>query len=79
MANHYHFHRADGAGYALIGDAVITLADKNPQLAARLVSTFNQWKRYDTKRQGLMKEQLDRIKASQPSRDVLEIVDKALA
>ena len=79
IGNHFHFHRADGAGYQLIGDAVVTLADKNPQLAARMVSTLNQWKRYDSSRQALMGSQLERIKAINPSRDVLEIVDKALS
>jgi aminopeptidase N len=78
MGNHAHFHRADGGGYCLIGDAVLALSVQNPQLAARLVSTLNQWKRYDSSRQSLMRAQLQRIKDSKPSRDVLEIVDKAL-
>ena len=36
---------------------------RNPQVAARLANSFNQWKKLDAKRQALMKEQLERIKA----------------
>lgn len=79
MANHVHFHRVDGAGYQLIGDAVRKLARSNPQIAARLCSAFNQWRRYDLTRQAAMREQLEQIKAEKPSRDVMEIVERALA
>ena len=51
----------------------------NPQVAARMVSAFNPWKRYDAARQGLMRAELERIRA-QPklSRDCVEIVTRAL-
>jgi aminopeptidase N len=51
----------------------------NPQIAARLVSAFTLWKRYDEKRKALMKEQLERIlKTPGLSKDVYEIVSKSL-
>ena len=80
QANPLHLHRADGAGYALLADVVVELDPRNPQVAARLVSGFNEWLRYDTGRQELIKAQLDRI-AGLPSlsKDVYEIVARALS
>ena len=43
--NSAQFHRADGAGYQLLGDTVRALATSNPQLAARLAGRFDQWRR----------------------------------
>ena len=72
------FHRADGAGYTFLADHVLELDQLNPQVAARMVSLFNQWKRFDQQRQTLQQEQLKRILASEPSTDVYEIVSRAL-
>jgi aminopeptidase N len=79
-ANQVHFHRVDAAGYRFLADSVIELDPMNPQVSARLVSLFNQWRRFDPDRQGLMKAQLERISAqSGLSKDVFEIVGRALA
>jgi aminopeptidase N len=52
----------------------------NPQIAARLASAFTTWKRYDEKRKGLMKAQLEKIlKTPKLSKDVHEIIVKSLA
>jgi aminopeptidase N len=78
-ANQLHFHRADGAGYRFLADIVIQLDPLNPQVAARMVSLFNQWKRFDAGRQALMKAELQRVGACQSlSKDVYEIVGRAL-
>ena len=75
-----HFHRADGAGYRFLADSVLELDPMNPQVSARLVSLFNQWRRYDSERQALMKAQLERIaERKNLSKDVFEIVGRALA
>ncbi len=73
------FHRRDGLGYRLLGDQVLGLQATNPQVAARLVSSFNQWRRFDEQRQALQRAQLERI-AAQPGlcKDVFEIVHRAL-
>ncbi|MCB6185342.1 aminopeptidase N [Leeia sp. TBRC 13508] len=78
-ANPVHFHAASGEGYAFIADQVIALNDINPQVASRVASAFNRWKKYDSARQGLMKAALSRV-AAHPglSSDVYEIVTKAL-
>jgi aminopeptidase N len=78
--NHAAFHRADGAGYALIADEVILQNTRNPQLASRLATAFNPWKRYDSARQELIRSQLERIRGTGDlSKDLSEIVERALA
>ena len=79
MLNPTGFHAADGSGYQFLADRIIELDALNPQVAARLASCFNRWKRYDVDRQQLMKAQLKRIAAVEKlSGDVTEIVDHAL-
>ena len=77
--NQAAFHRADGAGYRLIADLVIALDPKNPQTAAKMIPPLGRWKRFDERRQALMKSELERILA-QPglSRDVTEQASKSL-
>ncbi len=79
MLNPTGFHAADGSGYGFHADRVIELDGLNPQIAARMASAFNRWKRYDEGRKDLMKAELQRI-ASVPglSGDVSEIVNNAL-
>ncbi len=73
------FHRPDGAGYAFVAEKVLELDSLNPQVASRLVSTFNQWKRYEPGRRALMEAELERIGSHSPlSKDVGEIVELAL-
>lgn len=73
------FHSADGSAYHWLADTVITLDALNPQVAARMVSAFNRWRRFDAARQNLMKAQLERIVSmSGLSRAVYEIVSKSL-
>ncbi len=79
-ANTVRFHDPGGEGYAFLADQVLALDLMNPQIAARLVSAFTLWKRYDEKRKALMKTQLERIlNAPKLSKDVHEIVSKSLA
>jgi aminopeptidase N len=77
--NPARFHDSSGEGYRFLADQVLLLNELNPQIAARLVSAFNRWRKYDESRQGLMKAELERILgAGSVSRDVYEIVSKAL-
>ncbi|MHC4894489.1 MAG: aminopeptidase N, partial [Planctomycetota bacterium] len=79
MANPVGFHDVSGDGYRLVADAVLELNKLNPQIAARIVSSFNNWKRYDDGRQALQREQLERIRNSEGlTKDVFEIVTRAL-
>ncbi|MBF0451897.1 MAG: aminopeptidase N [Candidatus Magnetomorum sp.] len=77
--NHFHFHHPEGSGYRFIADQVLKLDKINPQIASRMVSAFNYWKKYDDRRQGLIKEQLERmLEQKDLSKDVYEIVSKSL-
>ena len=79
-ANHVRFHAADGAGYAFLADQVLALDKLNPQVAARIARGFDRWKRFDSNRQDKSSAQLERIRDARGlSRDVAEIVNKALA
>jgi aminopeptidase N len=79
-ANHVHFHAADGSGYGFLADQVLALNELNPQVAARMARGFDRWRKFDAKRQARAKAALERIRdASGLSRDVAEIVGKALA
>ena len=78
--NHVRFHDRSGKGYTLLGDYAIALNALNPQVAARLVSAFTSWRRYDAGRQVLMKQQLERLRDYDGvCKDVFEIVSKSLA
>ncbi|MCD6055423.1 MAG: pepN, partial [Gammaproteobacteria bacterium] len=80
MGNPVQFHALDNSGYAFLSDQIIVHHQANPQLAARLLTPLIQWRRFDEKRQALMKAQLMRLSAIPDlSRDVFEVVSKALA
>jgi aminopeptidase N len=77
--NQVRFHRSDGAGYAFLGRIVTELDGLNPQVAARMVSIFNPWRRFDAGRQALIKAELEQIGAKPGlSKPVFEIVSRAL-
>ena len=79
MSNPVCFHRADGAGYTLLKEAVIALNTINPQIASRMLTPLREWKSYSSERQALMKKALEEIlNISNLSPDVFEIVSKSL-
>jgi aminopeptidase N len=79
-ANQVRFHGADGVGYRFLTDVVLELDDRNPQLAARLLSNLSSWRRFDIRRQELMGAELERVGAKKTlSKDVFEIVTRTLA
>ena len=78
-ANPVSFHRADGAGYRFLADRIEALDRSNPQMASRLLTPLTRWRNYRG-REALMKAQLERLAALPTlSRDVYEVVSKALA
>ncbi len=73
------FHQTDGAAYQFYADRILELDAINPQVAARMVGTFNSWKAFDSTYSDLMVTELKRIEAHKGlSKDVREIVSKAL-
>ena len=74
------FHALDGAAYKFFADLVLDIDTRNPSLASRSVSLFNQWKRFDPKRQAMMRKELERIVARPGiSAGVFEIASKAIS
>ncbi len=61
LGNPRGFHAEDGAGYKFFADFVIDVDGKNPQMAARMVAAFEDFRRYKPELQALMEEQLSRI------------------
>jgi aminopeptidase N len=79
QSNPLRFHDESGAGYRFLGDQVARLHSMNPQVAARLMGSLSNWKRFDNGRQALMREQLERIlQLPDLARDVYEIAVKSL-
>ncbi len=79
LSNPANFHAPDGSGYEFLADQILAINAFNPQVAARLVPPLGRWRRFDSARQALMKQQLERIAgAVHVSRDVAELVLKSL-
>jgi aminopeptidase N len=77
--NHAGFHDPSGASYALLADWLIKLDPVNPQTTARLSGAFETWRRYDAKRQALMKAQIERILTSpKVSKNTSEMLTRIL-
>ena len=78
-ANPLNFHARDGSGYSFLAAKIIELDKLNPQTAARLTTPLQRWQRFDSRRQQLMKSELERISATESlSKNVREIVTKSL-
>ena len=72
------FHHTDGAGYKWLADQVLRLDAINPQVAARMVVPLIQWRRYQPQQQAQMRQVLQDLHTKIASKDVFEIVSKAL-
>jgi aminopeptidase N len=78
--NPAQFHAADGSGYAFWAEQVIALNAINPQVAARLARSLDRWRKYNPALKSEMQVALRRVAgAKKLSKDVLEVVTKALA
>ena len=49
-ANHWAFHYRTGRGYAFLADMVLAADKLNPQVAARLITPFGRWRRFERER-----------------------------
>jgi aminopeptidase N len=78
--NRTAFHRADGAGYALLVAQLQALDKLNPQTAAALAQAFNGWARLEPKRRALAESHLRALAATPGlSRNLADIVQRSLA
>jgi aminopeptidase N len=79
MNNPVNFHDAKGQGYDFLKNGIIELNEINPQIAARMVTPFREWKRYTEDRQKKMKVALQEIlNIPDVSANVYELVNKSL-
>jgi len=77
--NHLRFHAADGSGYALVGETIRTVDSINPQVSSRMAAAFEAWRRYDPKRQALMRGELESmLKIEGISPNLFEVATKML-
>jgi aminopeptidase N len=78
-SNLTQFNRADGAGYHFVADTILALDPKNPQISARMATSFRTWRMLEAGRRAKAETALRRIKsAPQLSRDLADIVERAL-
>jgi aminopeptidase N len=78
-ANPAQFHAPDGSGYRFWVEQVLALDALNPQVAARLARSLERWRKFTPALRELQRAALQEVAAGARSKDVKEIVDKALA
>ncbi len=79
LGNPLQFNRPDGAGYSFVAAEVLELDRFNPQVAARMLSSFRSWRSLEPTRRALAKRALETVAESPDlSRDAYEIVTKML-
>jgi aminopeptidase N len=79
-ANLTRFHALDGSGYDLLTQVVLELDPRNPQVAARLLSSLRAWRTLEPRRRALVESRLKQILEREGlSADVRDIATRALA
>jgi aminopeptidase N len=79
MANTRGFNRRDGAGYRFLAEQIIDIDKRNPQVAARILTSMRSWRSLEEVRAGHAREALLMIDRSGPlSIDVRDLVDRML-
>ncbi|MEM5517729.1 aminopeptidase N [Henriciella sp. AS95] len=78
MTNLAEFHAPDGSGHKVIGDIIETADKRNPALAARLLTSFEQWKKLEPVAKASAKATLERLRDGGLSKNAMDIVARAL-
>ena len=79
FANPTGFGRADGAGYHFLADEILEIDQRNPQLAARILTSMRSWRLLEPVRADHARSALLRIeRAAGLSTDVRDIVERIL-
>jgi aminopeptidase N len=80
MRNPRAFHAADGRGYRFVAALARDIDPLNPALAARLLTPFESWRRFDAQRQSHARAELESIAAlSNLSKNTAEVIERTLA
>ncbi|SCW29753.1 aminopeptidase N [Rhizobium mongolense subsp. loessense] len=73
------FGRADGEGYRFLAREILDIDQRNPQLAARILTSMRSWRSLEPVRAGLARAALTEIEhAPALSTDVRDIVERTL-
>jgi aminopeptidase N len=79
FANPTGFNRADGEGYRFLAEQILSIDPKNPQLAARILTSMRSWRSLEPQRADHSRAALSTIeRASSLSTDVRDIVERML-
>ncbi|MGN7752354.1 aminopeptidase N [Sinorhizobium sp. 22678] len=79
FANATGFNRIDGEGYRFLARQILDIDARNPQLAARILTSMRSWRSLEKIRAGHARSALEDIaRASNLSADVSDIVDRML-
>ncbi|WVT74253.1 aminopeptidase N [Sinorhizobium chiapasense] len=79
FANPTGFNRADGEGYRFLAHQILDIDPRNPQLAARILTSMRSWRSLEDKRAGHARKALKEIAgAPKLSADVGDIVERML-
>ncbi len=79
-SNPAQFNRLDGKGYELVARQIIRIDKFNPQIAARLLGAFRNWRKFEPGRSALMRGQLQTIIDNPKlSKDAFEIVQRIIS
>ncbi len=73
------FHRADGGGYSVLVEQLPILDAINSQVAARLLSVFESWRRWTGGRDAMARRALETLREKLQSRDASDLLTRLLA
>jgi aminopeptidase N len=72
------FHRRDGGGYRLLADQIAALDTINPQVAARLLGSFESWRRLAEPQRSAARAVLGSLQAALVSPDSRDLLQRLL-
>jgi aminopeptidase N len=79
MGNPVQFARPDGAGFRFVTEFVADVDQRNPQVAARVLTAFRVWPTYEPGRRAAAENALKALKESaQLSRNTADILTRTL-
>ncbi|PHR79637.1 aminopeptidase N [Henriciella sp.] len=78
MTNLAAFHAKDGEGHKVIGDIVLETDKRNPALAARLLTSFEQWRKLEPAAKASAEKTLKALQAEGLSENAADILSRAI-
>ncbi len=72
------FHDSSGKAYQFLADQIADIDQRNPQMAARLLTPLTHWHQFIDEHATLMRKALESLSQRELSKDVYEVVSKSL-